>query len=63
MILGVTNINEVLVLTEDMAQALWMVELHFVIVAIYKSHLAISNLTLKLHSFFVNDQHPVIARI
>ena len=63
MVLCVTNIDEMLVLSEDMAQAKRMVELHLTVGSIDKAHLPVTYLTLKLHGFFIHYDKPIVARV
>ena len=59
MVLCIAHIDEVLVLTENVAEALWVMELRLGIVSIDKANLSVSDLLFKLHCFFV-DQHDTV---
>ena len=60
-VLGVANIDEVLVFSEHVAQAKRVVELHLAVRAIDETHLSISDLTFELHGFFIYEDKAVIA--
>ena len=63
MVLGVADVDEVLVLSEDVAQSLWVVKLHFAIRTVNESHLPVAHLLLELHRFFIDYQHTVITGV
>ena len=52
-VLRVAKVDEVLILTEDMAHALRVMELGLVIQTVHKANLSVSNLILKLHRIFI----------
>ena len=54
MILCITDVNEVLVFTENVAEALWVVKLCFIVITINQADLTVSDLLIKLHCFFVH---------
>ena len=61
MIFRVADIDEVLVLSEYMAQSLWMVELNFLVVTIDETYPPVANLCFEFHSFLIDDYDSVIA--
>lgn len=63
MVLRVAKVDEVLILTEDMAHALRVMELGLVIQTIHKANLSVSNLILKLHRIFIYYDNTVVCRI
>ena len=54
MILGVANVEEMLVLTEDVTQALRVVELSLIERTVDQTNLAVSNLFLEAHGPLIN---------
>ena len=52
-----------LILTEDMAHALRVVELRLVVLSINKANFTVSNLILELHGIFIYNDNTVISRI
>lgn len=56
MVFTIAEIQKVLVLSEHMAHALWVMELRLVIGSIDEANLSISNLVLELHRILI-DHH------
>ena len=63
MVLRVAKVDEVLVLTEDVAHALRVMKLRLVVLSINKANFAVSNLILKLHGIFIDDDYAVVGRV
>mgnify|MGYP000998511387 CR=1 FL=1 len=62
-VLGVAQVNEVLVLAEDVAEAVRVVELGLAVVAVDEPDLAVADLRLESHRFFVDHEHAVVRRV
>ena len=63
MVLCVAQIDEMLVLTENVAQALRVMELRLRIVSIDQANLSVSDLFFKLHCLFVDQHDTVISSV
>lgn len=63
MILGITNVDVVIALSVNVTQALWVVELHLIVISIDQANLAISNDIHALHGFFIYHDQTVIRTI
>ena len=63
MILRVADVYEVLVFTENVAEALGMMELRLIIVSIDKADLAVSNLLIELHCFLIHEDDTIIGSV
>ena len=63
MVLRVAKVDEVLILSEDMAHALRMMELRLVVLTINKANFTVSNLILELHGIFIYNDYTVVSRI
>ena len=63
MIFRVTEIDKMLILSIDMAQALWVMKLSLIVSTIYQTNLAVSDLILKCHCVFIDYNHSIICRV
>ena len=63
MVLAITEIHKVLILTEDVAHSLWVVELRLVIGSIDKTNLAVANLVFKLHRVLIDENNSIVRRV
>ena len=63
MILCVADVYEVLVLTENVAEALRMMELRLIIVSIDKADLTVSYLLIKLHCLLIHQDNTIIGSV
>ena len=63
MILTVTEVQEVLVLAEDVAHALRVMELRLIIGSINEADFTVSDLVFELHRFLVDDHDSVVGGV
>ena len=61
MILCITDVNEVLVFTENVAEALWVVKLCFIVITVNQADLTVSDLLIKLHCLFVHQHNSIVS--
>ena len=59
-ILSVTQVQVVLVLSKDVADALRVMKLCLAVAAIYQANLAVTDLVLKLHRIFIDHHESVV---
>ena len=59
-VLRIAYVDEMLILSENVAHSLWMMELSFRVLAIYQSNLSVSDLILELHRIFVDEDDAII---
>ena len=62
-VLAVAQVQEVLVLSEDMAHALRVMELRLVVGTVDESNFSVANLVLKLHRILVYEHDAIVGRI
>ena len=61
MVLAVTQVEEVLVLSENVAHALRVMELSFIICTIDKANFTVANLGFKLHRIFIYEDQAIVS--
>jgi len=54
-VLSITQVQEVLVFSEDMAQALGLMELCFIVASIDQAYPSVADLIFKLHCIFIDN--------
>ncbi len=63
MVFRVAEIDEMLVLSVYMAQALWVVKLSLIVSTVYQPNLAVSDLILKSHCVFIDNNYSIVCRV
>lgn len=63
MVFRVAEIDEVLILSVDVAQALWVVKLSFIVGTVYQPNLAVSDLILECHCVFIDNHHSIVCGV
>ncbi len=63
MVFRVTEVDEMLVLSVDMAQALRVVKLSLVVSTVHQTNLAVSDLILKSHCVFIDYNDSIICGV
>ena len=59
----VAEIDEMLVLSVDMAQALWVVKLSLIVSTVYQPNLPVSDLILKCHCVFIDNNYSIVCGV
>jgi len=63
MIFCITDIYEMLILSEDMTKSLRVMELYFAVATVYETYFSVANLAFTFHSVFIDYQYTIISRI
>ena len=63
MVFTITDVQEVLILSEDVTHSLRVMELRLIVCPIDKAYFPVADLVLELHRVLIDDHESIVGRV